>query len=205
MLTATQRDAWILDHGPWLYWTLATSWQWPWILRDGIQPSARTGRVGVTVDMVSRPGHIYFMTDCIPAARIVAQASGEPDARVDIRMLDLARFATDEDRLDAGRPLANHDGPVKQLPRWAELPERPHGTSVGEWMNEQSSIVDQAEWVWHSMVGLTVAYRGGVEAAMLEFLPRYLSLDWEPACPPDECVEHPRTSPRSHFIGGRTA
>lgn len=204
MLTKAQRDEWVDEHGPWLYWSLPNQRLWPWVLRDGIQPRDITGQAGISPGMSSRPGHIYFMTDCIPAARVAASVVNEPHARVDIRRLELHRFATDEDRLDAGSSLASHTGAVRQLPRWDELTERPMGMQVGDWMNEHTVIVDQCEWVRFSMRWLTVAYRGGVDASILEFLQLYLDLDWEVARPGERYLELPRGATPAHYIGAST-
>jgi hypothetical protein len=181
VLTEEQRDAWIWDHGPWLYWSLYNPRLWPLVMRDGIQPSIVTGQKGLHGEMPPRPGHVYFMTDPTPAARLAAGVVNEPQARVDIRNLCLDRLATDEDRVGAHRPLSTHRYEVQQLPRWNELPERPEEMTAAEWMNEHSEIVDQPEWVWHSMTELTVAHRGAVKFELMEVLPLYVLEDWEPA------------------------
>lgn len=150
--------------------------------------------------MASRPGHVYFMTDPTPRARLAAGAGAEPHARVDIRSLHLKHLVTDEDRVGAARPLSTHRWVVQQLSGWGELPARPRKMPAGEWMNLHHDIVDRPDWVWHSMTELTVAHRGGVEAALLTFLPLYMG-DWEPADPGEVYVEQPPGAPVAHYLG----
>jgi hypothetical protein len=201
VLTEELRTTWVAEHGPWLYWSLNNPRLWPWVLRDGIQPSDVTGRPGLLPGMESRPGHIYLMTDWIPRARIAAFVVGEPAVRVDMRALELDRFATDEDRMGATRALLDHAPEVKQLPGWSQLSRRPATTSAAQWMNDNSQVVDQAEWVCFSMSEYTVAYRGGIEIALLEVLPLYVRDDWEPADPGEEFVQPPPGTPAAHFTG----
>ena len=140
------------------------------------------------------------MTDPTPTARRDAGVGAEPHARVDIRDLDLDCLATDEDRVGAKRSLEDHRWEVRRLSRWGELPARPPEMPAGEWMNLHDGIVDGPDWVWHSMTELTVAHRGGVEAALLKFLPLYMG-DWEPANPGEVYVEQPPGAPVAHYLG----
>jgi hypothetical protein len=201
VLTAEQRDAWVWDHGPWLYWALFSQEVWPWVMRDGIQPRSVTGQSGMTSAMESRPGHIYFMTEPTPLARRAAGVVNEPQVRVDIRRLKLCLFATDEDRVGAQRPLAQHRQTVKNLSGWSDLTDRAPGVSTGEWMNQNTDVVDRADWVWHSMTELTVAYNGGVGRDLLELLPLYVHDDWRPAQPGEEYVKQPLGHPAQGYIG----
>lgn len=194
-------DEWIAGHGPWLYWCINDPTLWPWVLRDGIQPRMVTGQAGLHATMGSRPEHIYFLTDMTPRARLVAGATGEPQARVDIRSLDISRLGSDEDRVYGGVPLERHSPDVKALSRWAELATCGPDETVGDWMNRQTGIVDQPDWVQFSMENLTVAYRGNVVVDHLELLPLYLKCDWEPAEPGEEWPGSAGASGPAHYTG----
>ncbi len=200
MLRADQVDGWIGSHGPWLYWRNPRLDVWPWVLRDGVLPRTETGQKGQVPAMESRPGHIYFMTDHTPRARAAGFVGGEPHLRIDIRKLDISRFATDEDRIRAHKKPKGGDFEETQLPGWRDLPERTDAL-VGDWMNTYSKILDQSEWVMYSMERLTVAYAGSVPFESFEVLPPYLLTDWEPADPGEEYVATPKGAVPRHYLG----
>lgn len=205
MLAPEQVELWVRERGPWLYWSFSNERLWPWILRDGIQPQDVAGVPTLLAGMEPRPGHIYFMTDPTPRARFAAFVGNEPQVRVHMGHLDRANFACDEDRIGAHRPLASHRDEVKALPRRRCLSARQPGMKAGDWMNLHADIVDQPEWVWHSMHELTVAYLGGVPADVLDILPLHVLDDWEPADAGETYVEVPDGKRPAHYLGDMAA
>lgn len=200
-LTEELRNKWIWNQGPWLYWHFSNARLWPWVLRDGIQPRTVTGQTGQHLNMKSRPGHVYLLTQPTPAARLAADVIGEAQVRVDLRRLHLDRMATDEDRVGAKKPLAQQRDVVKDLSDWAHLPERQPSEQVGDWMNTNAGIVDAPDWVFHSMTEYTVAHRGGIPAHLCEWLPLYLLDDWEEADPNELYVEVAPGQRAQHYKG----
>lgn len=202
MLTGEARDAWIRGNGPWLY-ACIRKYQWPFILRDGYLPRSETDEPTMLPAMEPRPGYVYLLTDWTPTARLNGgvHGLGEPQFRVDIRSLDRARFACDEDRIGATRPLLKQREEVKALPGWDELDERKDGETVGAWMNRHEHIVDQSEWVHFCMTENTVAYKGGIPAKLIVPLPLYFDDDWEAAELGERCEPPPKGSPPKHYKG----
>ena len=196
-----QREAWVREHGPWLYWCNWKTRLWPWILRDGIQPPSATGQSGMHAGMPSRPGHVYFLTEPTPRARLAANAGTEPQARVNIRDLDLDRLATDEDRVNYALSPPAHQARIWSLPGFRDLPDRPGKERLAAWMNEHAAVVDQPAWVLFSMEHRTVAYRGGVAISQVDIIAPYICDDWEPACPGESFVEQSIGTPAAHYKG----
>lgn len=202
MLSASDILAWVDDYGPWLYWGVSHPARWPWILRDGIQPRTTAGVSGsMGKNMESRPGCIYFLTDWIYAARRASGVTGEPQVRVDIRGLDPARFVTDEDRIAADTAWGRQTAAIQGLPGWGTLTGPSSPSQVGAWMNSNAAVVDQREWVLHSMRGHSVAYVGGIAISDVEIIGPYVRDDWDPAPTGEPYTSAPAGQPPKYFKG----
>ncbi len=185
--------------GGWLYHRIALEQLLPWVMRDGLLPRQTTGMAGIHFGMASRETHIYLATSNDPMI-FAAAGMGEGLAHIRVHASDLRAELMDSDEDKIGGYDRLRSDAIMRLPGAQSLVWPASGSSVGLWAAASSEVIDQPEWVLHSLQQGAVAYRGVIAVQHLRFAADARSR-WRPADRGDPPrVERAESS--RYWIGG---
>jgi len=163
-------DDWVRNGGTdgWFYHRVFAEQLLPWILRDGLLPRSQTRVSGLQPGMPSRPTHIYLVTHTDRRAfEEAGMGSGPPHLAVHAGSLDPDAIDSDEDKI--GADLTKPPAAVLTLPGASSLRWRQRGELVWKWAAANTGVIDQPEWVKHSLQQGAVAYRKPIPLGALRF------------------------------------
>jgi hypothetical protein len=158
-------ECWVRTNGPTLKHQTSEP-AIPFIKREGLSPRALRDSPGAhRGPMSSRPSCAYLYTPYGDGA------SKSPTLTVSIDDLNPGLLRSDEDWI-GGHGLHYGGTGLDELPQFRNVLWPGKAEQVGEWGDRWSEIIDQPEWVLHSMKQGALAYEGVIPFSALSFTER---------------------------------